>query len=618
VVGRQVAIAIGVGLVEGNDGPSPLPLLSGARSGAEHFATWAQGQGFEVLSFIDTDSRSVALEDIRQGLEPAVRSGSLERLFVYFAGHGLGGFGDDVWLLSGAIRRRDEAIDVLTTRLDAKRSGIPHLAFFGDACRSGDDNLSDIVRKGRSIFPWGNVVGVLHDIDQFYATASGDRAWEFQPGDAVDTSSGIWSDCLMRALEGKESDAARKVNDGQATHAVLARSLKKYLHAAVPRESSIRVQKAQYPDSSAESTWKPNVISWIGVPAWNLTAPPSPPKLPRPKGPAGPTGPARALEAALAPGYALDDRQIQEETALNTSAHVRAYDASKTLIAQGSELLDVSLGHIERGSPGRDALGFSAVVELNSWAHLSSPKWSATAEFPGYRTVLRTSERGVEHVAFLAVADHNVVADPEMSDLLAGIGTVGLLWRLDIDGYLRRLLDEDLNPTIALYVAYTLERQGREEEISKIVFQFLNRDRAVPFDVALLAGEAAFKDAAASRMVVPGYPLISRGWQFLERLSHKDSSATFIRSQLNVTPWTTLREAGKSLVEALALGQASDWANEQWGRIHAERVRQNDARASSDEDAEDDEGVSVEIIGAKPMVNTLEKEQPKSYTVGEG
>ncbi len=267
---RQLAIAIGVGRVAGPGG-SALPLLSGARDGARQFAAWAQSQGFDVRLFVDSDLQPISLAEIREAVMEAVDIGYLQRLFVFFAGHGIEGDGDDIWLLSDAAGTRDEAIDVTDSVRDAKRTGIPHVAFFGDACRIQDPAMGRV--DSRSIFSPTNAVGTYQEIDQFYATASGDRAWEYRPADSSRPAYGIYTDCLLRALNGQAPSAVVSVPDGDARVAVVSHSLKRYLFDVVPLESSTLVNKTQIPIQRLTPTG--SRMSSNGYPSRHGTRPPT-------------------------------------------------------------------------------------------------------------------------------------------------------------------------------------------------------------------------------------------------------------------------------------------------------------------------------------------------------
>ena len=128
VRGRSVVLLIGVAAVRG------LPYLGGVADGMDRISRWALAQ-IEVKRHDSRDGR-VRADDIADSVADLVTARDVARLFVFFHGHGLAkGTGEDVWLLSDADTRPAAAIDVTRSVELARRCGIPHVAFFADACR---------------------------------------------------------------------------------------------------------------------------------------------------------------------------------------------------------------------------------------------------------------------------------------------------------------------------------------------------------------------------------------------------------------------------------------------------------------------------------------------------
>lgn len=127
-------------------------------------------------------------------------SARVDRLFIFFAGHGIGkGQMEDCWLLSDAMSNPDAAIDLARSLRMAHTCGIPHIAVFADTCRTPPSGkLKDIV--GQSLFktiePGPDPAA---EIDRFYATRSGDASWELQPtGDDPRLAAyGIYTRCAI-------------------------------------------------------------------------------------------------------------------------------------------------------------------------------------------------------------------------------------------------------------------------------------------------------------------------------------------------------------------------------------------------------------------------------------
>src|SRR5688500_13870559 len=189
---RTVAIAIGVASVPG------LPFLPGVAPGTAAFADWARAQGFEVTVYDDAVA-PVAAADVLATVGAAVEDGDVARLFVFFSGHGMEmGIGEDYWLLSGVTGNTSEAVNVAKSVQLAWRSGIRHVAFFADACRTPYSPAFASL-TGTAIFPPSRLVHAV-EVDTFYATVSGDPAYE--PTASGEPMFGIFTDCLLDALRG--------------------------------------------------------------------------------------------------------------------------------------------------------------------------------------------------------------------------------------------------------------------------------------------------------------------------------------------------------------------------------------------------------------------------------
>lgn len=251
---RQVALAIGVG--QSGD----LVTLEGARDGARKFAEWAGANGFEVTTLID-HSGTVSSQDIYEAVEAAVDAGDVERLFIFFSGHGVSkGAAEDFWLLSAGPRNPNEGVNVAMSMFLAATSGISHVAIFADACRTmaGKDRMG---MGGALIFPNVDVESVDVEVDSFFATRSGDPALEVVPDDEAEAAFGIFSEALLEALSGEAEGALTVLSNGEVKMAVTAQSLRSWLNFVVPERSSrLPGANVQRPHCTAASSAPNNVF----------------------------------------------------------------------------------------------------------------------------------------------------------------------------------------------------------------------------------------------------------------------------------------------------------------------------------------------------------------------
>lgn len=219
---KRAAVCIGVG--------KALPaVLKGAAPEARRFAQWAQAQGCETTIFTDDGQDRVRLSQIFDAVRAFVERGA-QQLIVYFAGHGVqtDAFSQK-WLLSDARGNENEGVNLVRSIDLARRSGIPHVVFVSDACRTS----TTYPLQGGNIFPSPVVPGRVTEVDVFYATRSGDPTVEVTVGrDTV----GIFTDVLLRTVMNPDASLVDTVAEGGRVPlwVVTSRSLKPYLEKTVP------------------------------------------------------------------------------------------------------------------------------------------------------------------------------------------------------------------------------------------------------------------------------------------------------------------------------------------------------------------------------------------------
>lgn len=169
----RAAVVIGVDAVGGG-----LPRLQAAASGAEEVAEWLRRSDYQVTLFTDRDE-PVERSQVFGAVAGLVDAGTVERLVVYFAGHGfLKGPVEEFWLLSGAPSDASEAVNVVASGNMARYRGIPEIVFISDACRVAPVSGVHSGIAGASIFPNLAPSPSTAEIDYFYGTRPGDPAFE--------------------------------------------------------------------------------------------------------------------------------------------------------------------------------------------------------------------------------------------------------------------------------------------------------------------------------------------------------------------------------------------------------------------------------------------------------
>jgi Caspase domain len=550
-MGRQLALSIGIGSA---DGFRPLP---GAVAGAAEFKVWAEAQGFEVLLFDDTEGPVVA-DSPKTAIADAVEAGDVERLFIFFAGHGIGkGQWEDCWLLSHAMSNSDAAIDLARSLRMAHTCGIPHIAVFADACRTVPrGKLKDV--HGQSLFPPTEYrAGRGAEVDRFYSTKSGDTSFELQPAGDDDRLSayGIYTRCLIAALSGREPAALTEVEGGRERFAVQSRELEAHLEEAVPEAVREVVERRQEPDAQAVTRWTPNVLAWIHAETLS-PGDGEPLRTAGAESPVGGKGAESDVEEVKARSPHADDALAWE-----TDLNLRSQDPHLAEFGISISADDSSIPQVfDARGRGRSI----QVTRYNRWTTASwetpgpelveledrwcgEPMWLLGAMIPGYRTAARIGERGAMSVAYVphgAGSPDEVVA--RANALVAG-GSLKSRDPRQQQHVIERAFEE-LNPTLATIAAYALDRGGEHERARELLDRFLTAGVYVPFDLALVA---RFGGLTEHEQILPGYPLMTRGWAFLDEVPSMLKLADRVRRLLAPSPWATGLNLPADVIEAL-------------------------------------------------------------------
>ncbi len=222
--GRRVAIAIGVADAK------PLPFLSGALNGAKAFHHWADQLGYESALVTDEDAKPVTVPRLRAELEAMLNAGgSIHRLILYFAGHGLiQEMEQGLWLLSD-WKKELRAVDVERLKRRLYRHNIRQLAIFSDSCRSLAVKIDTADLAADPVLGDGPHEINQPDLDRFTAAQDGEETF-MVPGDTPEEDRCLFSGLLMEALWGARPGAYSKVVQDKVTSA----SLRDFLKLEIP------------------------------------------------------------------------------------------------------------------------------------------------------------------------------------------------------------------------------------------------------------------------------------------------------------------------------------------------------------------------------------------------
>ena len=257
---KRAAILIGV------DKTGGLPKLNDAAKGARRMEQWALGQEMDpVIVLTDEGGKPVEARHILKAIKGIVDKGTIEQLFVYFAGHGTNlGFAER-WLLTDAPDDPNAAVNLNGSAERAHYCGIPHVVFISDACRTAAPDIKAQGVVGSIVFPNDTGGGPEHSVDRFWACLVGNPAAEVRdPAVPASEYQAIYTGELLDALAGKRAEVTEAEGDGAV---VRPKPLKRFMHSAMAqrlKNLNLHTKLIQVPDAritSDEGAWVSRVAS---------------------------------------------------------------------------------------------------------------------------------------------------------------------------------------------------------------------------------------------------------------------------------------------------------------------------------------------------------------------
>lgn len=250
---RKAMIVIAVSKYNG-----PYANLPGTLTSAKRIANWARqpgpGRGYTVLEITDANGAAVTVDRLKNEITPFLQGNIIDRLVVYFAGHGLvRSTADQYWLLTDAANDDREGVNTNAFKRGLTRQGIGsnhpdllqgQLCFIVDACRNTSEEALNFV--GDPIIAGGGAAQKMQ-IDLFFATMLGKYA--YQPKSAGNQPSYcLFSDTITEALEGKVPQVI------ETTHhpfkpVIVNNLLADYLDVEVPKRAA-RLNETMVPDNN--------------------------------------------------------------------------------------------------------------------------------------------------------------------------------------------------------------------------------------------------------------------------------------------------------------------------------------------------------------------------------
>ena len=586
---QRAAILIGVEKTGG------LPRLQAVQQGVDAMRHWAlsqPGMGDRVVVLTDTAGGHVTAADIRKKIREFVDLGTIEQLFVYFAGHGVNVRYDEFWLLSDAPDDPHEAVNVAGSVSLARHCGIPHVVLISDACRTAAGSIQAQAVVGSVIFPNSGPRDVAACVDVFYASAVGRPALEVKDANAATAGfQAVYTNVLTEGLNGSRQEVVQVEQQagGAPVGRVRAWPLKRFLQAEVPTrlvKLGVGLTQSQTPDAIITS--EPE--AWLAEVTRTATRGGH-------GGQGGSGGGAGGIESL--------PREPETLLSISRSAVHAALQGPATATRGGrgagpgqagglfgsmmARIARNALGHFEtecgfrvRGTGVVEAVSAGASAEV-----LDGPGEFVRVSLSGggpAASVLLVFEDG--HGALLpAIAGFvagltydegelaNVAYEPsdntprwnqmqgqlaELRELRAVIATAARLGAFRLEGKedVSALIDRvraagGIDPTMAVYAAYALHELQKRETIEEIQ-QGLRDDMHLSlFDVALLAQKPKSTWEPMPRDVFPAVPLLSQGWALLDAYCVElPAGLKGIQRHVTDSLWTLFGQEGVRAVRA--------------------------------------------------------------------
>ena len=215
--------------------------LPGTLNSAKRFADWAVKHGGvaadNILEITDSGDDPVTIRRVEQEVSDFLSSRTIDRLIIYFAGHGVTSTMQQTWLLSEAERRNNEAINVADFADSLRFANIGQnnrsikvgqIIIIADACRNNRDNAT--LYYGSAVYHENHPQTKRIRQDSFFSTCKDDVSLHITPTSSPPFC--LFSEMMLNALFGHETDA---LTDEQSDWTVPNYKLADFLEKDFPK-----------------------------------------------------------------------------------------------------------------------------------------------------------------------------------------------------------------------------------------------------------------------------------------------------------------------------------------------------------------------------------------------
>jgi len=186
--------------------------LPGTLNSAKKIQKWAVDFGGvtseNIIEISDRDGAAVTVQRARDEIDEFLTTRIIDRLIIYFAGHGLSTEIGQTWLLTNAENAVNEGIDVAAFARNLRRANIGansdiragQLILIGDACRNYSSSLNHF--SGDGIFIRNNPITKKLRQDSFFSTGKGNVSLHISPDDNSSPYC-LFSEIMTTAMSGQ-------------------------------------------------------------------------------------------------------------------------------------------------------------------------------------------------------------------------------------------------------------------------------------------------------------------------------------------------------------------------------------------------------------------------------
>lgn len=551
----------------------PLTELQAAHSGAKLMKEWAEAHGFDPVISITDETAPVTADLIKKAIKELVDASAYEQLFIYFAGHGVNLRYSEYWLLSDAPEDTQAAVNVASSVQLAKRCGIPHVVFISDACRTAPEGIQAQSITGSEIFPNRAAMGPMKAVDVFYASLLGEPAKEIrEPGDSSSIYRSLYTDELLAALRGERTLLLEQPEPPQGLKFLRSHKLKRHLTLEVPRlvreKLGSLASETQQPDAEVQSDpeaylqdFDPAVLPVPDedsvVRSGELVVPPLTPaqrslELVR--------GALRADVGQLRTNVTMSLRRpdFRNVRAISEAALDREtlgfgplhFETNCGFKVQGAAIKAIHAGRLQVERLPEEAVGVdldfqpmaNVMLELEDGRAVVLP---AIRDFIGALTFegddlinisYEPSDRGPLWHEYVKVRDEITALRATISSSVhMGVFRLKPEEAPQLTERIRYM--KGLDPTLAIYAAYSYHRMGNSLLIQKMGRYLVEGFGASLFDVVMLSG-----DPNRPHRIHPFFPMLAQGWALLGAFDALTPQLEALRSHVATDSlWTVFK-----------------------------------------------------------------------------